>query len=209
MYTPAHYRETDLPTLHAWIRQNNFGLLLSQGPEGIEASHLPFLLEPERASQGVLVTHLARANAQRLTLEGEHEVLAIFSGPHAYVSPSWYVSPEGVPTWNYVAIHAYGRARLMRDEEELHQALVRLVKAHEGGRPEPWSIERLREDYYAGRLKGIVGVEIEITRLVGKKKLSQNRSREDQGAVATALQEQGDDLSQAVARMMLEQLERG
>jgi transcriptional regulator len=206
MYTPPHYREADLTTLREFIQRYNFGLLVSLGPEGLEATHLPMLLEVDRGLQGVLVGHMARANRQWEALEGAQEVLAVFSGPHAYVSPTWYVSPPGVPTWNYAAVHVYGRARLVQSQEELHEALVRLVAAHEQPRPKPWSSKDVSPDYYQGRLKGIVGFEIEITRMQGKKKLSQNRSLEDQAAVARALEEQGDEQGREVARLMLEGL---
>jgi transcriptional regulator len=208
MYNPPHYREDDLGAMHEVIRRHAFGVVVSSGAEGLEATHLPLLLDENRGPYGTLVGHMARANPQWRILEQASEVVSIFSGPHTYISPSWYVNPEAVPTWNYIAVHAHGRAKLLPDDA-LRGLLARMVHTYEHFRPQPWTMESVPETYLAGRLKGIVGFEIEITRLHGKKKLGQNRSREDRQAVVQALErsQEPDDL--AIARWMRQTLGEG
>jgi transcriptional regulator len=192
-------------TLHAHIRQHSFGILVSAQAGRLEASHLPLLLEAERGSLGTLLGHMARANGQWRSLEAEGEVLVIFPGPHAYISPSWYETHPSVPTWNYTAVHACGTLRLVEEEAALRAILRAMVQTYEASLPEPWPME-LPEPFLERMLKAIVGFEIEIIRLEGKQKLSQNRPRSDrQGAVA-GLIDQGDPLSAAVAALMQQSL---
>jgi len=176
LYIPAHFRKDDPDTLYAFMEQYAFGTLVSTGPKGLHVSHIPFL--PEREGGKVrLLGHVARGNPQWEALEGADHVLAIFNGPHAYVSPGWYQNHPAVPTWNYAVVHAHGKARLM-DEAQLHDLVVRLSNTYEAGRPKPWKATELPADFVGNLLKAIVGFEIEVERLEGKFKLSQNRPAE-------------------------------
>ncbi|MGQ0665377.1 MAG: FMN-binding negative transcriptional regulator [Pseudomonadota bacterium] len=186
MYVPAAFAAPDLAVVHELIAAHGFATLISVGPGGPVASHVPILLEPARGPHGTLLGHLARANPHWRDLDGA-EALVIFMGPHGYVSPAWYRTQPAVPTWNYAAVHAYGRARLVDDDSGLEAILARLVDRYEGGRAPPWSMTSLAPDYLSAMLKGIVGFEVEIARLEGKLKLSQNRSAEDRRRVIAAL----------------------
>ena len=163
------------------------------------ATHLPFLLDSQRGPNGTLLAHMARANPQWHDFNSEQEVLAIFQGPHAYVSPSWYEIELSVPTWNYAAVHAYGIPRIIEDSEELYQLLKILIETHEAQFENPWPFQ-LPDDYLQKMMRGIVGFEIEITRLEGKFKLSQNRTASEREIVIAALQESPD--TQPVAELM-------
>jgi transcriptional regulator len=198
MYTPPHFKEERPEALHAFIRQHAFGLLISPGPQGMEATHVPFLLDTDGEGPGRLRAHLSRANRQWQHLEAAGEVLAIFSGPHAYISASWYTERTDVPTWNYVAVHAYGRARLV-EPEKVRPMLAELSGKYEAASAAPWTLDEVPEGSLQAMTKGIVGIEIELTRLQGKWKLSQNRSPEDQQRVIQALKARGgpDDLAMA------------
>lgn len=186
MYVPPAFSETNVETLHELIDTYGFATLLSNGPDGPVASHVPVLLDRARGPQGTLVAHLARANPHGRALAGG-DALVIFLGPHGYVSPSWYATHPAVPTWNYAAVHAYGRARLVEDPSRLRAIVAALTHKYESDRDVPWTMEGLPPDFTAGMLKGIVGVEIEITRLEGKLKLSQNRNATDRRNVIAAL----------------------
>ena len=177
LYVPPHFRVDDANALFALIESHAFGTLVTAGPSGLHVSHIPFL--PERALDGKLrlLGHVARANAQSAALEGAEHLMAIFQGPHAYVSPGWYQQHPSVPTWNYAVVHAHGRARLM-DEAELHDLVIRLSDTYEAGREKPWRAAALPSDFANAMLKAIVGFEIEVERLEGKFKLSQNRPAE-------------------------------
>ncbi len=201
MYIPAHFRVDDPVLLQGLIREYSFGTLVTC-EEGVPfAGHLPFLLDAERGSHGTLRAHLARANPQWQHFQFGTEVLAIFQGPHAYVSPSWYETHPSVPTWNYAVVHAYGVPRLL-EGEELHAALADLVSAYESPRTQPWQFESLTEEYVEKMQRAIVGFEIEITRLEGKFKLSQNRPEADRLGVIEHLSQSGDPLEVAVAERM-------
>lgn len=201
MYIPPSNREDRREVLHAIMRQNSFATLISMGEGGLVATHLPVLLR-EDGPYGTLLCHLARANGQWRDFADEAEVLVLFQGPHAYISPSWYEDAMSVPTWNYVAVHAYGRPRLVEEPEALRGLLAALVREYEGAFQRPWDIERLPEEYVRKQMRAIVGVEIPISRLEGKRKLSQNRSPADRAGVAAALRVQGDPLALAVAGEM-------
>jgi transcriptional regulator len=203
MYTPGPFAETDPDTLHRLIRENAFGLLVSTGPEGPTATHVPFLLEPGGPhGLGRLVCHLARENPQWRGIGEAGPVLAVFPGPHAYVTPRWYAKAGAVPTWNYVAVHASGRAEAVEDRGRLLAMVEALSAVHEAGRPEPWSPAEMKPAAREAMLGAIVGVEIAVERLEGKRKLSQNRSAADRTGVIAGLEGQGDDLSRAVAAAM-------
>ena len=203
VYLPAAFAETRPAVLVAHIERHDFGLLLSHGIAGLVASHIPFLVE-HRDEELHLLGHLARPNPQVDELGQGGEVLAIFSGPHAYISPRWYEGGPSVPTWNYVDVHAYGTIRLIEDGEWLRGLLRRLSDRHEAGNPLPWRIDDLPEAYLEGMLKGIIGLDIAVSRLEGKFKLSQNRPAADRPRVIAALERSGDENSVAVAKLMQE-----
>jgi transcriptional regulator len=200
LYVPKAFAVEDVPALHAFIAAHSFATLISPHAEDPAVTHVPLLLEPS-GPLGTLTGHFARANPHWQRLEGG-EALAIFHGPHAYVSPSWYATHPSVPTWNFAAVHARGRARLVHDASALHEIVRRLVDHYEGGRDRPWRMH-LPEDYQNQMLQGIVGFHIEITTLTGKFKLSQNRPRADRARVIEALGA-GDAGAQAVAGLMRE-----
>lgn len=202
MYIPPAFLETDRNKLHDLIRGHSFGLLTSMLRGELFATHLPFLLKSD-GDRDVLFAHLARANPQWQELEGQ-PVLAIFSGPHAYVSPSWYEADKVVPTWNYVAVHAYGTCRLMNEDAELHGLLQEMIALYEQSMPRPWS---LNDDEFLDKMAHqVVGFRIEVARLEGKWKLNQNHPRERREKVAKALRRSEDQDGQAIARMIEESL---
>lgn len=205
VYTPKHFAETDVARLHTLIRNHNFATLVCARQGDIAVSHLPLLLDVER---GVLRGHMARANPQWRMFSSDHEVLAIFHGPHHYISPRWYASHPSVPTWNYAVVHAHGRVRIIDSGIEL-EALVRdLAEHHETGEAHPWVMD-LPGDYQEQMLAAIVGFEIEITLLEGKFKLSQNRPATDRPLVIKALEQLGNDEARGVAALMRESNSRG
>jgi len=200
MYIPAAFAETDLTRLHDFIELNSFGLLVSQVDGLPFASHLPLLLERSAEPFGTLIGHMARANPQWRDMEGQ-TALAIFSGPHAYISPTWYEAENAVPTWNYVAVHAYGRVQIIENGDALLEIVQRTVRVYERSMPQPWSfngygtfVERL--------LAQIVGFRIEVEKIEGKWKLNQNHPAERRIKVVRVLREQGGDNAQAIADMM-------
>jgi transcriptional regulator len=206
MYVPSDFREDRVPVLHEAMRAIAFGTLVSLGPDGMVASHIPLLLDEAPAPFGTLTGHLARANPQGRGAVPETEALAIFLGPQAYVTPSWYPSKAEtgrvVPTWNYVAIHAYGRLRFIDDVEWKRAHVTRLTQSQEGKRAAPWAVSDAPEDYLKGMLKGIIGFELPIARLDGKWKMSQNRKAEDRQGVIAGLGKEREASAQAVAAIM-------
>ncbi len=207
MYIPAAFAETDLSTLHAAMEKHSFGTLISQA-EGVPvATHLPFLLDRKAGEFGQLLGHVARANPQGLESHGE-QVLVIFSGPHAYVSPGWYQAESVVPTWNYVAVHVYGVLEVIEEEQELLAMMQQAVTHFESGLPQPWSLEG-PASFVQRMLAQIVGFRIKIQRIEGKWKLSQNHPEERRRKVIEALQGQGDENSFAIAKLMQQSLAPG
>jgi transcriptional regulator len=199
MYIPEPFREARTEVLHDLIRQHSFATLVSQGAAGLVATHLPLLLDPGRGPLGTLRGHVARANDHwRDLAEGEH--MAVFHGPHAYVSPAWYQTPMAVPTWNYVAVHAYGRATLVDGGPALREILDQTVALFESQLAYQW--QPPEGDFIPTLMRNVVGFELELTRLEGKLKLSQNRSRADQAGVVAGLRAQGDPTGLAVAELM-------
>jgi transcriptional regulator len=203
VYLPPAFTEARPEVLIEHIERHDFGLLVSHGADGLIASHIPFLVERD-GDQLHLHGHLARPNPQVGDLARGGEVLAIFHGPHAYISPSWYTSGPSVPTWNYVEVHAYGIVRLVEDADWLRRLLRRLSERHEARNPDPWQMQDLPETYLEGMMKGIVGLDIAVTRLEGKYKLSQNRPAADRPRVVAALEAQSDADARAVAGLMRE-----
>ena len=203
VYLPPAFTETRQQVLVEHIERHDFGLLVSHGAAGLNASHIPFLVE-YHGEELHLLGHLARPNPQVEDLGHDEQVLAIFSGPHAYISPSWYAAGPAVPTWNYVDVHAYGTVRLVREADWLRSLLLRLSDRHEAGSSNPWRMRELPEPYLQGMLKGIVGLDIAVTRLEGKYKLSQNRPAVDRPRVIAELERREDADSRALAHLMRE-----
>ena len=205
MYIPKAFREDDIEKLHAFMQENNFAILITMKDGVPFATHLPLLLDPQKGPYGTLRGHMARANTQWRTFDEATEALVIFQGPHAYISPSWYVTePEtSVPTWNYAAIHAYAIPRIVHDEETLYTLLKDSVNTFEASFEQPWTIHE-QGDFMRKKMRAIVGFELPITRLEGKLKLSQNRSTDDQERVIAMLQDSEDALDVATARLMQE-----
>ena len=203
MYIPKHFREDDVVTLHKLMQEYSFATLITQH-EGVPfATHLPFILDTQRGPNGMLLGHIARANPQWRDFKSEQEVLTIFQGPHAYVSPSWYEVELSVPTWNYAVVHAYGIPRLIEDNDELYQLLKILIETHEAQFENPWPFQ-LSDDYLQKMMRAIVGFDIEITRIEGKFKMSQNRTESEQENVIAALQESSH--THGVAELMKDRL---
>lgn len=200
MYTPAAFNESDHTKLFAMIQQHSFGLLISHHAGEPVATHLPMLVDRSIGPHGQLIGHMARANPHWQQADGQ-PVLAVFSGPHAYISPSWYEADNVVPTWNYVAIHAYGIFRAIHGEPEMMQVVQDTVNFYEAAMPNPWKLDTARE---SSRLmvKGIVGFRIELTRLEGKLKLSQNHPHARQEKVAQALSASTDRNAREIADLM-------
>ena len=203
VYLPPAFTETREEILVAHIEQHDFGLLVTQGSAGLIASQIPFLIA-RRDGQLYLEGHIALANPQGAELDGAADVLAIFAGPHAYISPSWYQAGPAVPTWNYATVHAYGATRRIDDADWLRDLVDRLSRRHEAREAAPWRMDGLPEPYLASMLTGIVGVEIAVSRLEGKFKLSQNRPAADRPRIIAALERREDPESRAVAQLMRE-----
>lgn len=204
VYLPPAFTESRNEVLIEHVQRHDFGLLVSHGEGGLIASHIPFLMV--RRAEGVLLqAHLARANPQAADIAAAGEALAVFQGPHAYISPTWYAAGPAVPTWNYTAVHAYGPARAVSDPDWLEDFLVRLTARHESREPPPqWRMQDEPRCYLDMMLRGIVGIEIAVDRLEGKFKLSQNRPAIDRPRIIAALESRGDAESSGVAELMRE-----
>lgn len=204
MYLPAHFKEERLDVLHGLMRAHPLAALVTVGPHGTVADHLPLEIDASASPLGTLRGHFARANPAWREHPAGTKVLAIFQGPQAYVSPSWYPGKQRdsrvVPTWNYVIAHAYGPLRVIEDAAWLRALVGRLTTEHEATRPSPWKVEDAPTDYIDRMLNAIVGFEIPIVRIEGKWKLSQNRSAEDRTGVAQGL----EATAAQVARLMLD-----
>ena len=203
MYLPHHFRERRLEVLHAFIERHPLGVLVTAVDGAPVADHVPMLLAREQGPHGTLRGHVARANTLWRTTTDGAEVLVVFHGADAYVSPAWYPSKQTdgkvVPTWNYSVVHARGRIRFFDDEARLHALVSSLTDHFERARPEPWSIADAPADYVRAMLRAIVGFEIEVSDLAGKFKASQNRPAEDRAAVRDALDAaEGNELDELV-----------
>jgi len=204
MYVPAMFAENRPEVLQAAIRRAGLAILVTQSTDGLIASHVPMLLDPEPAPYGTLLGHLAKPNPQARGAAGDG--LAIFQGPDAYITPSWYATKRAtgkvVPTWNYVAIHASGPVSFFDDPERLLDIVTRLTEREEGRRAAPWAVSDAPADFVQGMLKGIIGFAMPIARLEGKWKMSQNRPAEDQAGVVSGLQADGrPDVAALVAEV--------
>ncbi|QDT98465.1 FMN-binding negative transcriptional regulator [Gimesia aquarii] len=205
MYVPSAFSITDLNELHNFIEQHSFATLISQKDNEPFASHLPVLLDRNQGKQGRLIGHFAKANPHA-EMKQHQSVLTIFHGPHAYISPTWYEDPDTVPTWNYLAVHVYGRYSQIEDPKELKGILEQYVDFFEASQPAQWSIQNVDSTLINKLLKGIFGFTIEIDRIEGKFKLNQNHSVERQKKVINHLKKQRGDNPQAIASLMLAQL---
>ena len=205
MYTPPAFREDDPATLHQMIREVRLATVVTATAEGILASPLPLFLREDEGELGVLYGHLAKANPQWQKAPTA-EALAIFTGPDAYITPSWYAAKaehgKVVPTWNYAAVHAYGAIEFFEDEASLHKVVSDLTAIHEGTRAAPWAVTDAPETFVASQLRGIVGLRISITRLEGKRKMSQNRPESDRAGVVAGLRESERPIDRVVATMI-------
>jgi len=194
------------------MRAAPFADLITVGKDGLDATPLPLMLDPADGPQGSLIGHIARANPQWRTTDVAQEVLAIFSGPDSYISPSYYetkrLSGKVVPTWNYVTIHVRGRISFFHEPEALLDLVRRLTEQHEGGRAAPWAVSDAPPDFIQSQLRGIVGLRVEITALTGKWKMSQNRSPADRAGVVAGLRADGGPKAEAVAAAVAEAMER-
>lgn len=206
MYTPRAFALDDLPQIQQLIQHTRLAQLVTVGENGLQASHLPLLLNPDEGPHGTLYGHLAKANPQWRDLQNGSEALVIFAGAEAYVSPAFYPSKaehgKVVPTWNYLAVHAYGKADVFSDAERLLKVVSALTDHHEGGRAQPWAVGDAPADYIDTMLKAIVGFALPIDRLVGKRKLSQNRSAADMAGVREGLTASADLRDQNLARFI-------
>ncbi len=180
MYIPRAFEVTDRETLHAFIEANSFATLVTSVDGAPFATRLPMLLERETGAYGTLIGHVARANPHWRSFDGKAPALAMFDGPHAYISPNWYVTSPAVPTWNYATVHAYGAPRILEDPQRVEAIVDRLVAIHEAEMPHPWSAQMVPAEFKASLLKAIVGFEMPIDRIEGKFKFGQNRPIEDQ-----------------------------
>jgi transcriptional regulator len=195
MYIPKHTLETDMPTLHAFMEAHNFAILFSSHDNQPMATHLPFMLDTTRGTYGTLIAHFAKANPHWHMLDAETEILVVFQGAHSYISPRWYAPPTVVPTWNYATVHAYGKAQIIYDVDQLKTMVTQLVNVHD-------NLPNLEAELPHNLLQAIVGIEIPIDRLEGKFKFSQNKSVADQQGVVAALSQSEDDTQRAVADIM-------
>jgi transcriptional regulator len=208
MYLPAHFDESRPEVLQRLIADYPLGTLVTIGPEGLDANHLPFEFDAAAGAHGTLRAHVARANPVWREVAGRAETLVIFQGPSAYISPSWYPSKHEthrqVPTYNYMVVHAHGRIAVRDDEAFVRGLVARLSRRMEAGEPVPWKMGDAPADYLSQMLANIVGLEIEVTRLVGKWKLSQNKDARDRRGAVEALREHGGEARGAVADAMLD-----
>ena len=208
MYLPAHFAEPRVDELHRLIQAHPLGTLVSHGADGLDANHLPFLLDTQAGDAGTLLAHVARANPLWQTLAEGAPVLVVFHGPQGYISPSWYPGKQDahrrVPTWNYEVVHAHGTLHVHEDEKFLRRVLALLTRTHEAAEPQPWKMGDAPADYLAEQLQRIVGIEVRITRLVGKRKLNQHHELRDREGAIQALEARGQSaLAEAMQRTLL------
>jgi transcriptional regulator len=208
VYLPSHFAETRVEVLHGLIAAHPLGALVVATPGGLDANHIPFEVDPEPAPFGTLSGHIARANPLWREAPRDADALVIFQGPSTYVSPAWYPTKSEtgrvVPTWNYAVVHAHGPLRFIDDRAWLRRFVERLTNRHEASRPEPWQVTDAPAEYIEAQLGAIIGLEIPVRRLVGKWKVSQNRSAADRAGVSDAVSREGGQTGQAMARLVRE-----
>jgi transcriptional regulator len=205
MYVPDHFAAGDLAGLQDFIDAHPFAALVTVGPDGPFATHVPVLLDRARGASGTLVAHVARANPHWQVMAGA-DLLTIFTGPHAYVSPRWYQNPaKSVPTWNYTAVHVRGRAEVIDDAVRVRKIVTVLAARFEPAQ-QGWAVDGADQTMLNAMLRGIVGIEIPIDRIIGKFKLSQNRPAADRRSVVQALQASAHDDDRALAAFMAQRV---
>ncbi len=202
MYRPDHYREDDTATLHALMRVHSFATLVTAGPSGLEATHLPLLFHGDAGPHGTLRGHVARANGQWRHFGSGAEALVMFQGPHAYVSPQWWAGGPSVPAWDYTAVHAYGYPRIIEDCGDARGVLEELSAVYEAQFPQPWRMTDEPPAYIENLLRHIVAFDMPIHRLEGKVKLNQKQTPADRAGMIAGLRAVGDPQSVAVADLM-------
>ena len=206
MYQPAHFREDRLEVQHQFIHSNPLGHLVTSGATGLIANPLPFFIVTAASPLGTLRGHLARANPQWQQLDGRQEALVIFQGVNCYITPSWYEAKQEtgkvVPTWNYVAVHVYGKPRVIEDPDWIAAQVTELTRRQEAGRTEPWAVSDAPKSFIDAQIKAIVGIEIPIDRIEGKWKVSQNRPERDQKRVIEELRSADSDISRRMAELV-------
>lgn len=206
VYEPPLFREDRVDVMHEVMRAHPFATLVSNLNGRLTADHLPLVIHPDLSEKGTIRGHIAKANPLWRDREHVSEVLAIFQGPQAYVTPSWYASKKEhgkvVPTWNYVVVHAHGHLNFMEHADWILAHLKDLTGRHESHRPVPWQVSDAPADYVARQIKGIVGIEVEISELQGKRKLSQNRSQTDRVGVERGLRLEPDPEAAAMADLI-------
>jgi len=199
MYIPIHHRHDNIEEVKEFLKENSFGILISQDGGKLAGTHIPLELDQDKNGKDVLLGHVAKANPQSKHFKSGEEVLAIFNGPHAYVSSSWY-NHENVPTWNYIAVHIYGKLKIISGEELL-QSLKKLVDKYERNSSEPVSVEKMSSNTLK-QINGIVGFSIEINEIQAAYKLSQNRDETDYHNISNELKNTGNVHSIGVAKEM-------
>lgn len=206
MYVPSHFAETRVDVLHDLIRTHPFGTLVLLTAGGLDANHIPFEIDAEPAPFGTLRGHVARANTAWKDFSPQVDGLAIFQGPHAYISPAWYASKKEhgkvVPTWNYAIVHAHGPLRVIDDRAWLRRFVEQLTDRHEAARSDPWKVSDAPADFIDTMTNAIIGIELPIARLTGKWKVSQNRPEKDRLGVVDGLAGQPDDAAAHMAQLV-------
>jgi transcriptional regulator len=202
MYQPPHFREDRIEVQHALIRARPLGLLITAGVGGLQANQIPFVIDAEAAPHGILRAHLARANPQLAALDAG-ECMVVFQGPQAYITPTWYATKHEtgkvVPTWNYATVHVWGTPRTIDEPRWVRAQIEALTRQHEGQRPVPWHVDDAPAGFVEAQLRGIVGIEIPITRSEGKWKVSQNRPEADRRGVYDGVAAEAPDMAALVA----------
>ncbi len=203
MYLPPQFAEPRAEELHRIVRDHALGMLVTHTAAGLEANHIPFLLDPEQGEHGVLTAHVARANPIWREVADGDTVLVVFRGAEGYISPNWYPSKHEthrrVPTWNYEVVHAHGTIHVHEDEKFLRGVVARLTRQHEAHEPKPWKMGDAPRDYLDEMLRQIVGIEVRVTRLEAKRKLNQHNGVADREGAITALEGKGNvELAQAM-----------
>lgn len=202
MHIPPYYKESDEHKLIEFMQAYNFATLVSTNNSNIRATHLPFIIE-KREDKIYLISHMAKANPQWEELI-QNETLVIFQGPHAYISPTHYEKKHNVPTWNYIAVHAYGRATLLESPSQATEVLEKMIHTYEASFFDQW--KELSETYKSGMIKAIVAFEIEVTNLEGKLKLSQNKTKNEQSNIVNTFEKSNDSLENDLSKEMKKNL---
>lgn len=207
MYIPPHFALTDPEALHRILREHPLGMLVTHGPQGLDANHLPFEFDPSQGPMGTLKGHVARANPVWQVGASDADVLVVFRGVQGYISPNWYPSKHEthrqVPTWNYEVVHVHGRLVVHDDEPYVRGVVARLTRTHEAAEPRPWKMGDAPPDYRDAMVRAIVGIEVVIERIEGKAKLSQNKAPPDREGAVQALKQRGHEALSAAMRQPL------